>query len=179
MFMAQSDQHNGKAIGLLRGAGSRFATWFYAFIRALRLKTALQGTIHDAKFRVLDHNDATRGAVLDVENAKFWKAMYVVTRSVFPALRLLRYCDANKPAMDKMKHLGHRTTVALEKSVKFLNDEELFKDFGGDDAALRKEAEDVFGVQVQEPEPEEEEEEEEEEAEEAAAEVVEAEDEQR
>ena len=179
MFMAQSDQHNGKAIGLLRGAGSRFATWFYAFIRALRLKTALQGTIHDAKFRVLDHNDATRGAVLDVENAKFWKAMYVVTRSVFPALRLLRYCDANKPAMDKMKHLGHRTTVALEKSVKFLNDEELFKDFGGDDAALRKEAEDVFGVQEPEEPEEAEDTEEEEAAAEEAAEAEEAEDEQR
>ena len=143
------------------------------------MKMALQGTIHDAKFRVLDTNDSTRGAVFDVENAKFWKALYVVTRSVFPALRLLRYCDANKPAMDKMKHLGHRTTVALEKSVEFLNDEELFKDFGGDDAALRKEAEDVFGVQEPEEAEEADDTVEEEEEQEEAAEAEEAEDEQR
>ena len=105
----------------------------------------MKGTIHDAKFRVLELNDYARGAVFDVENAKFWQAIYVLLRAVFPVLRLLRYCDANKPAMDKMRYLGYRTTVALEKSVEFLNDNDLFKDFGGDDALLRKEAEDVFG----------------------------------
>jgi len=46
--------------------------------------------------------------------------------AVFPALRLLRYCDKSTPAMDKIFYLSHRTTVALAKSDKLLNDEALF-----------------------------------------------------
>jgi hypothetical protein len=49
-----------------------------------------------------------------------------VLRAVFPALRLLRYFDKSTPAMDKIYYLSHRTTIALEKSEEFLNDEALF-----------------------------------------------------
>ena len=117
LFMKQSDLHNRYRVGLLRGAGTRFGTWIYAMIRLLRLKSSLKATIHDAKFVALSLNEAARQAVFDIENEAFWKAIYFVLRSVFPALRLLCFCDANRPSMDKMKHLAHRTTVALNKSV--------------------------------------------------------------
>ena len=58
----------------------------------------------------------------------FWKCLYTILRAVFPALRLLRYCDKTKPAMDKIYYLSHRTTTtqALEQSESVLNDEALF-----------------------------------------------------
>ena len=143
--MTQSDLHNKSRVGLLRGAGTRFGTWFYAMIRLLRLKSSLKATIHDAKFVALSLNEAARQAVFDIENEAFWKAIYFVLRSVFPALRLLRFCDANRPAMDKMKHLAHRTTLALNKSVPFLNDEEVFGKFGTDDQLLSQESQEIFG----------------------------------
>ena len=57
-----------------------------------------------------------RAAVRDITNEMFWKRICIVLRAVFPALRLLRYCDKSTPAMDKIYYLSHRTTVALEKS---------------------------------------------------------------
>jgi hypothetical protein len=67
-------------------------------------------------------------AVRDITDEMFWKRICIVLRAVFPALRLLRYCDKSVPAMDKMYYLSHRTTIALEKSVSDLNDESLFGD---------------------------------------------------
>ena len=125
--MAQSSLSNrGKKVGLLRGAGTRMAMWFYAMIRLLRLEMPLKATVHQEKFRSLPLNESARMAVLDIQEAKFWKCLYVLLRSVFPALKLLRYCDANKPSMDKIFFLLHRTTQAIEKSFDSLNDKELF-----------------------------------------------------
>ena len=81
-FLAQSAKLNGgRPIGLLRGAGTRFATWFMAMFRALRLKGALLATIHDPKFVVLDlvkKNDRVRLCVFDIKNDKMWTAFYIV-----------------------------------------------------------------------------------------------------
>ena len=126
-FMAQSSLSNrGKKVGLLRGAGTRMAMWFYAMIRLLRLENPLKATVHQEKFRSLPLNESARMAVLDIQEAKFWKCLYILLRSVFPALKLLRYCDANKPSMDKIFFLSHRTTQEIEKSLDSLNDKELF-----------------------------------------------------
>jgi hypothetical protein len=126
-FMGQSSLHNrGKKVGLLRGAGTRMAMWFYAMIRLLRLEMPLKATVHQQKFRSLTLNESARMAVNDIEDAKFWKCLYILLRSVFPALKLLRYCDANKPSMDKIFFLSHRTTQAIVKSLDSLNDKELF-----------------------------------------------------
>jgi hypothetical protein len=126
-FMAQSAlANNGRKVGLLRGAGTRMALWFYAMLRLLRLKQPLRATIHQQKFVDLNHNDSVRAAVHDIKDDKFWKCIYLLLRAVFPALRLLRYCDKSKPAMDKIFFLSHRTTLALEKSEEFLNDKQFF-----------------------------------------------------
>lgn len=125
--MAQSSSFNeGRKIGLFRGAGTRFATWFYAMHRLLRLKRALKATIHGAAFESVAKNARVVLAVEDIENEVFWKSIFCLLRSVFPALKALRYCDSNVPSMDKIYYLVKRADGALEKSSSMLNDEELF-----------------------------------------------------
>ena len=115
-FMAQSALSNsGRAVGLLSGAGTRMALWFYAMIRLLRVRKALTATIHQQKFADLSVKENVHAAVRDITDEMFWKRIYIVLRAVFPALCLLRYCDKSTPAMDKIYYLSHRTTVALEK----------------------------------------------------------------
>ena len=126
-FMSQSALANGgRKVGLLRGAGTRMALWFYAMMRLLRLKQPLRATIHQHKFVDLSVNDSVRAAVRDIKDDKFWKCLYILLRAVFPALRLLRYCDKSTPAMDKIFFLSHRTAEAIKQLEEFLNDKSLF-----------------------------------------------------
>ena len=147
-FMDQSALANsGHKVGLLRGAGTRMALWFYAMMQALRLRQALEATIHQQKFLELKLKDSAKAAVRDVKDEKFWKCIYIILRAVFPALRLLCYCDKNKPAMDKIFFLSHRTTVALDKSEALLNDKLLFGALKSD-SNLRAEGDIVLGEVV-------------------------------
>ena len=84
-------------------------------------------------------------AVQDIENKDFWKCLYIILRAVFPAVRLLRYCDKSKPAMDKIYYLSYRTTQALEQSESVLNDEALFGQITSDRYLGR--AMDILGVE--------------------------------
>ena len=138
--------NGGKAVGLLRGASSRFATWFYALHHALRLKMVLLTTIHNPKFAELDlvkKNVRVRCAVMDIKHENFWKSAYYVLRAVFPALRALRYCDSNVPSMDKLCYLSHRVTIALQLSADKLNDPKFFSSLEDDEGIA--ELEQVFG----------------------------------
>ncbi len=65
-------------------------------------------------------------AVQDIEDNKFWKCLYILLFSVFPALRALRFCNASRPVMDKIFFRSHRTTQAIERSQIFLNYSNLF-----------------------------------------------------
>jgi hypothetical protein len=106
-FMSQSGLANeGRKVELLRGAGTRMALWFYAMIRALRLRQPLTATIHQQKFVDLNLNDSAKTAVCDIKDDKFWKCIYILLHAVFPPLSLLRYCGKNKPAMDKIFSLA-------------------------------------------------------------------------
>ncbi len=145
--MAQASIFNdGRKIGLLRGAGTQFATWFYAMHRLLRLKRALKATIHGAAFESVAKNARVVLAVEDIEDEVFWKSIFCLLRAVFPALKALRYCDSNVPAMDKIFFLVKRADVAIENSSSMLNDEELF---GCADSSLvtgcEEELDEVFG----------------------------------
>ena len=78
-FLAQAAIHNkGKKIGLLRGAGTRFATWFYAMMGILTLTDAILVTVHQALFKDLAKTDVVHAAVVDIKNDQFFKAMYYV-----------------------------------------------------------------------------------------------------
>ncbi len=97
--------NNGKKIGLLQGAGTRFATWFYAMHRLLRLKKALKATVHGAAFDSVAKNAQVVLAVEDIEVDVFWRAIFCLLRVVLPALKALRFCDSNHPAMDMIYSL--------------------------------------------------------------------------
>ncbi len=143
--MAQSALANkGCKVGLLRGAGTQMALWFYAMMRLLHLKQPLTATIHQQKFVHLNLNDSVRAAVQDISNDKFWTCIYLLLSAVFPALRLLRYCDKSKPAMDKIFFLSNRTTLSLNKLEEFLNGRHLFGSLRSD-SNLNQEGNNVLG----------------------------------
>ena len=72
--MAQSSIHkNVRKVGLLHGATTRMAVWFYDMMQILHHKDVLKATIHTLQFRELTKNDKVRGAVRDIENATFFK----------------------------------------------------------------------------------------------------------
>ena len=145
--MAQSAVANsGRNVGLLRGAGTRFASWFYAMIRLVRMRNPLLATIHQEKFRELDLNERARQAILDIQDQVFWRALYAILQATFPAICVLRYCDSNTPAMDKVFSLSHRTTLAISQSLTELNDRELFGPLSDSDG-LGLEENEVYGVQ--------------------------------
>ena len=132
-------------MGLLRGAGTRFATWFYVMIRLVRMRNPLLATIHQEKFRELELNERARLAILDIQDTVFWKALYALLRATYPAIRVLRYCDSNTPAMDKLYSLSNRTSMAISNSQESFNDTTLFSPLSADDG-LRYEENEVYGV---------------------------------
>ncbi len=86
-FMTQASAlNNGKRIGLLKMAGTIFATWFCALHCLLRQKQALYATVHNPAFQTLAPNARVALAVQDMENSQFWKAIYCLMRAAFPAL---------------------------------------------------------------------------------------------
>ncbi len=144
-FIAQSTMsNNGRPVGLIRGAGTRMALWFYAMMRLLRLKQPLKATVHQRKFLDLKLNSSSKAAALDIQDDKFWRRMYVLLRAVFPALKALRYCDSSQPMMDKLYFLTHKTTQALKNSEQYFNDRELFGTTTID-IGLENESQIVFG----------------------------------
>ncbi len=76
-LIAQDNEFNKGKIGLLQGAGTRFATWFYAMHRALHQKSALNATIHNPSFASLSKHDCMATAVNDMEDEVFWKEIIV------------------------------------------------------------------------------------------------------
>ena len=62
---------------MLRGAGTRMATFFYAMLRLIRLQTALKATVNQVKFREslksVSSTVSIRECVADLEDARFFK----------------------------------------------------------------------------------------------------------
>jgi len=114
-------------------------------MRLLRQKDVLRSTIHTQKFLDLPKNETMRQAVMDISSDLFFKALFVLLRAVFPALRALRFTDSNIPMMDKIYYFTLRTQFALEKSVSDLNDEDMFGKFVGGDDTLETEIGEVWG----------------------------------
>lgn len=126
------------------------ALWFYAMMQVLRLQTALKATIHTVEFSELLKSitcRTIRECVANIEDPKFFKAIYVLLRAVFPALRALRYCDCNETTVDKIYLLSNRASQALRSSIDFLGDDTLFDSLTSpaELADLSEEMEEVFG----------------------------------
>ncbi len=65
-------------------------------------KRALLATVLIPNFTSLFHNAKTAFAVQDIKSNQFWTVVYCLLSDVFPGLRALKRCDANKTAMDKI-----------------------------------------------------------------------------
>ncbi len=68
----------------MRGAGTRFATWFYVLHLLLHQSKALLVTVHSPYFATLANNAKTALAVQDVESDQFWKADFFYWELCFP-----------------------------------------------------------------------------------------------
>ena len=123
-FIEQSSvNNNGKRIVLLRGDRNMFATYFYAMMRLVHLQAPLLATIHQVIFSDLNLNDHVQSTVMDIKNKTFWKALYNLLRTVYPAIQALRYCDYDVLVMDNIYHLSNHTTLAIERSCDMLNND--------------------------------------------------------
>jgi mannose/fructose/N-acetylgalactosamine-specific phosphotransferase system component IID len=121
------------------------ASWFYAMLRVLHQKDVLKSTIHSIMFRDLAKNDKVRGAVMDIENEVFFKALYILLCAVFPAIYALPFADSNEPMMDKIYFFSQRTQMAFRKSVDFFNETEVFGVFVEGAVTLADEINEVWG----------------------------------
>ena len=88
-FLAYSKNKFGRKLSLLRGSGNLMASFFYAMTRLLRLKDVLITTVHSPEFAKLDLNARAKAVARDIQNLKFFQAIYVVCLVVFPNLLLL------------------------------------------------------------------------------------------
>ena len=113
-FIQQSGVNNNwNRVGLLRGAGTRFATHFYTMMPLVRLQAPLLATIHQTIFSDINLNDRVRSTVMDIENKIFWKAFYTLLRSVYPSIRAVYYCDSNMTVMEKIYNFSNHTTLDI------------------------------------------------------------------
>ena len=103
------------------------------------MRNCLLATITQQKFLDLPKTAAVEGAVRDIMDSVFWKAIYMLCRACYPLVRALGYCDKNEPAMDKIYFLTHRASEALVKSVDIFNDPQLFGVFDKVDESCKAE----------------------------------------
>jgi hypothetical protein len=123
IFQKQAITFNGgQRLGLIRAADNRMAGYFTAFHRMLRLKPALEATIASAEFIGLK---LTKPVVVNVvaflKDPGMWNAMHVLTRCLFPALRVLRLADKSQPGFDCLYHYICKTDKAMEWSTRSFN----------------------------------------------------------
>lgn len=126
IFVAYSVAAHNKKVTLLRGAGTRMASFFYAMFRLLRLKDVLIQTVHSPEVGKLDLNARAKAVIRDIKTPQFFHAIYVVCSVVYPNLKLLWFCDKLTPVMDVLHHLTLRTTAALEQQREKLVEPGLF-----------------------------------------------------
>ena len=70
--------------------------------RALRLKKPLLATMNSAPWKDIKLTNREKRAVKDIENNQLWQNFYIIMRTTYPALRVLRAADSNQACMDKL-----------------------------------------------------------------------------
>jgi len=90
------NQHTGRLVGLLHAVDPRMAGCPIGFLQLLRLRPVIEAMIADPVWK------APTALTELLKNDAFWHALCVISRATFGALRLLRLCDMQVAAMDKL-----------------------------------------------------------------------------
>ena len=130
MFNMFATQIHGRKIGLLRGAGTRMAGYWYGMMRALCLKSCLEATVDLPAHVQLPMTRRMTNAVIDVKSHKVWNALYVLCKVAHGPLLTLRYSDAGEAAMDKVYYWSHRTCIVIKEMECKINEVEFFSGTG-------------------------------------------------
>ena len=119
MMLEESKIHNnGRAIGLIRATDVRMGGHIICLTRLLRLKPVFDSLIVSRHFLDIKENIRVKTCVIKwLKDETLWKNIFVLVRSCFPLLKLLRLCDKREPAMDRLMYYVRQTDAALEKSI--------------------------------------------------------------
>ena len=119
IFQKYAKAHNGgRPIGLIRASDTRMGGHFIAFLRLMRLKKALHSAVLSPEFlRLKVATDVVK--ILRLES--YWRSLFLLLKTVFPVLRVLRLADQQSPAMDKLHYCVRRTDVLLSENTTELN----------------------------------------------------------
>ena len=118
LFKKHAQANNGgKAIGLIRAAGTRMGGWFYAFHRLLRVRRALENTIMSEEWRreiAFPSNPLLKTQLEAIIRCdEYFDCIKALVIILFPCIKTLRLADCNKPGMDKIYYFTRQTTVKL------------------------------------------------------------------
>ena len=82
--MSQAALYNGGCnLGLLKGASTRMASFFYSIHRCLSQGHALLATIHSNLWESIDFNPGIRAAVVDIRGERNFGKHYISFYNVF------------------------------------------------------------------------------------------------
>jgi hypothetical protein len=139
IFQKQAQTFNGGTkIGLIHAADTRMAGYFLAFHRMLRLKPALEATVASVEFQGLHlTKSVVVKAVALLKDKDFWNSVHILTRCLFPALRVLRLADRSEPGFDSLYYFIRRTDKALEWSTRSFNTVTYFTTAISDPSVIR------------------------------------------
>ena len=115
IFKSKSQDLHKRNIGLFSVKDTRMAGYFMGMHRDLRMQKVLQATISSAEFLSITTTTKFNKAVKFVHDEKSWGRCYVLLKTIFPCLRVLRLADSNILGMDKVYYYSRMTKQCMEK----------------------------------------------------------------
>ena len=83
--------------------------------RDLRMRKVLQATISSSEFISIPTNTKFTKALKYIHDNKSWEGCYVLLKTIFPCLRVLRLADSNRSGMYKVYYYPRMTKQCIEK----------------------------------------------------------------
>jgi hypothetical protein len=99
-LMKECRAHLGKELGLIKAADTRFAGKYIGLHRVRRLKAPLRALAASAEFQ--NRNLPDENALTKVLDKDWWKRVDELLLAVWPAYKLLRIADTDKPVASKV-----------------------------------------------------------------------------
>ena len=93
--------------------------YFMGMHRNLRMRKVLQATILSAEFIIIPTTANFTKAVKYIHDDKIWERCYVLLKTIFPCLRVIRLEDSNLAGMDKVYYYSRMTKQCIrEKKIR-------------------------------------------------------------